>query len=56
VLFEERIALLRDLAKTMDALYATFLDIRASSAWESSTGAIRKWIIANTPRPVMAVA
>ena len=56
VLFEERIALLRDLSKTVDALYDTFLGIRASSAWESAAGAIRKWILQNTPKPVAAVA
>jgi hypothetical protein len=56
VLFEERIALLRDLAKTLDALYATFLSVRASSAWEGQSGQIRTWILANAPKPVMAVA
>lgn len=45
VLFEERIALLRDLGKTVDALFETFLKIRASSSWEGYVSAVRKWII-----------
>jgi len=52
-LFEERITLLRDLAKTIDALYQTFLQTRASSAWESTSNTMRKWIAATTPKPVM---
>jgi hypothetical protein len=56
VLFEERIALLRDLSRTIDALYETFLGVRASSAWEGQAGGIRKWILTNAPKPAMAVA
>jgi hypothetical protein len=56
VLFEERIALLRDLSGTIDALYEAFLAVRASSAWEGAAGAIRKWILQNAPKPVAAVA
>ncbi len=44
VLFEERIALLRELGKTIDGLFETFLKIRASSAWEGQANAIRRWI------------
>ena len=44
VLFEERIALLRDLCGGIDALYDTFLKTRASSAWESYTSGIRRWV------------
>jgi len=54
VLFEERIALLRDLAGTLDALYETFLGVRAGSAWEGMVGGIRKWI-ATTAKPVVRV-
>jgi hypothetical protein len=58
-LFEERITHLRDLSKTLDALYEAFLKTRASSAWEGHTMAIRKWIAANAPRggaaPVVSV-
>jgi hypothetical protein len=56
VLFEERIALLRDLSKTIDALYETFLGVRAGGAWDSAAGQIRKWILQNAPKPAMAVA
>ena len=52
-LFEERITLLRDLTKTIDALYQTFLQTRASSAWESQSNNMRKWISATSPKPVM---
>ena len=55
VLFEERIALLRDLSKTLDAMYEAFLGVRASSGWESQTGAMRKWISATTPKPIVTV-
>jgi recombination associated protein RdgC len=44
VLFEERIALLRDLCQGIDALYATFLKLRASSNWEGHVSQIRRWI------------
>src|SRR5258706_802903 len=54
VLFEERIALLRDLAKTIDAMYQAFLTVRASSTWEGQSNTIRKWIQATTIKPVMA--
>lgn len=56
VLFEERIGLLRDLSKTLDGLYESFLTIRASSSWEGTVAGIRKWILANAPRAMMAVA
>jgi hypothetical protein len=54
-LFEERVSLLRDLSKSVDALYETFLKARCSSAWESQTSAIRKWIM-QSAKPVAAVA
>ncbi len=55
VLFEERITLLRDFCKAFDALYATFLKTRASSAWEGHRGDIRKWIMQGN-KPAAAVA
>jgi hypothetical protein len=55
VLFEERIALLRDLCGALDALFATFLKHRASSAWEGQTGNVRRWIL-QPAKPVAAVA
>ncbi len=52
VLFEERIALLRDLCAALDGLFATFLKHRAGSAWEGQTGKLRSWIM----QPAKAVA
>jgi hypothetical protein len=45
VLFEERITLLRDFTKALDALYDTFLKARAGSTWEGQTSGVRRWII-----------
>jgi len=45
VLFEERIALLRDLSKTLDGLFEAFINIRASSSWEGQISALRRWIM-----------
>jgi hypothetical protein len=44
VVFEERIAMLRDLSRSLDALYQAFLNSRAGSPWESRTATIRRWI------------
>ena len=44
VLFEERIGMLRDLCKTIDSLYDTFMKTRASSSWEGHVNGIRRWI------------
>jgi hypothetical protein len=52
VLFEERIALLRDFAKTLDGLFETFLKLRGSSSWEAQVSGIRRWIM----QPMKAVA
>jgi len=52
VLFEERIALLRDLCRSIDAMFEAFLKIRGSSAWEGQVNAMRRWIL----QPVKAVA
>lgn len=54
VLFEERITLLRDLSKTLDALYETFLAVRAGAGWEGQVGQIRKWIAQSAPKAVAA--
>jgi hypothetical protein len=45
VLFEERIALLRDLSKTLDQMFDAFLHVRAGSAWEGQVSALRRWIM-----------
>ncbi len=54
VLFEERVALLRELSKTIDALFDTFLETRASSAWEGHVNTIRRWIQSTTKTVVAA--
>ncbi len=56
VLFEERIALLRDFCKGFDALFSAFLKSRASSGWEGQTDSIRKWIQQSRRQAVVAVA
>jgi hypothetical protein len=56
VVFEERIALLRELCKTLDAMFESFLQVRASSAWESKTSGVRRWIMQTASKPVAAVA
>ena len=45
VVFEERVAMLRELNKSLDALFDTFLKTRAASGWESYTNGVRRWII-----------
>lgn len=45
VLFEERVALLRDLCGTIDAMFETFLKLRTTSGWEGQTSTIRRWIM-----------
>ena len=52
--FEERIALLRDLCKALDAVFQAFLKQRASSAWEGQVGGIRKWILEPQKKTVAA--
>lgn len=44
VLFEERIAMLRNLSKGIDALFGAFVKLRASAAWEGQVAGIRQWI------------
>jgi hypothetical protein len=55
VLFEERIALLRELAKTIDAMYETFLKLRAGSSWEGKTSNLRRWV-KQTGKPLVSVS
>ena len=54
-LFEERITLLRDFTRMLDALFGAFLKVRASSSWEGHTGVIRRWIM-QTGKPIAQVA
>ncbi|MCS7032841.1 MAG: queuosine salvage family protein, partial [Phycisphaerae bacterium] len=44
VLFEERIALLRQFGQVLDGLFEEFLRRRISAGWEQETAAIRNWI------------
>ena len=44
VLFEERIALLRDFTKIIDGVYKSFLEVRGSGSWDHIKSTIRKWI------------
>jgi hypothetical protein len=55
VLFEERVSQLRDLCKTLDAIFDAFLKVRASASWESQVSNIRRWIT-TSGKPVAAVA
>ena len=45
VVFEERVAMLREVSRALDALFDTFLKTRAGSAWEGYTNGLRRWII-----------
>ncbi len=45
VVFEERVGMLREVCKTVDALFDTFLKVRASAAWEGYTTGVRRWIV-----------
>ena len=55
VVFEERITMMRELWRAIDSMFEAFLKRRSSTAWESQTNAIRKWIL-QTPKAVAAVA
>jgi hypothetical protein len=55
VIFEERVTMIRDLWQAIDSMFEAFLKRRASSAWESQTTSIRKWIL-QTPKLAVAVA
>jgi hypothetical protein len=50
--FEERITLLRDLTKVLDGLFAAFLKLRTSSAWEGQSNSIRRWITQSGKQPL----
>ena len=48
VVFEERITLLRDFGRTLDALFDAFLARRCGGAWPGHVAAVRGWIARNT--------
>jgi hypothetical protein len=56
VLFEERVAMLRNFCKSMDAMFDAFLKVRVGGAWEGQTSTMRRWINRSGRRPVAAVA
>jgi hypothetical protein len=37
-------------------MFESFLQVRASSGWESKTSAVRRWIMQSTSKPVAAAA
>lgn len=54
--FEERIALLRDLSQSIDAVFQAFLKHRAGSAWEGQVSNIRRWILQSAkPAPAQVM-
>ena len=53
VLFEERIAMLRDLCGAIDGLFGTFLKVRASGKWDHQVTTLRHWIL-QTPAVIAA--
>ena len=55
VLFEERIALLRDLCRSIDGMFDTFLKVRGSSSWEGQVSTMRKWIAAPPAKPTVSI-
>jgi hypothetical protein len=44
VLFEERITMLRDFQRAIDAIIATFMQVRGSASWEAYVGNFRRWL------------
>jgi hypothetical protein len=56
VVFEERIGLLRELSKSIDSMYESFLKVRAGSSWEGQSNSIRRWIkqAGKSPQAVVA--
>ena len=55
-LFEERVSMLRDFTKMLDAMYELFLKVRVGGSWESQVSTIRKWVMQISKQPVAAVA
>ena len=45
VVLEERVSMLREVSRALDALFETFLKTRAGSSWEGYTTGLRRWII-----------
>ena len=45
VVFEERIALIREFCKLTQAMFDTFLRLRGGSGWENQVSKMRRWIL-----------
>src|SRR5258708_22350011 len=56
VLFEERIALLRELCKTIDGIFAAFVNVSASSAWAGQVSCMLKCFMQQATNLVAAFA
>jgi hypothetical protein len=56
VLFEERIALLRELCKAIDGLFDAFLKVRTTAQWEHQVDTLKHWIMQTTPKAAAAAA
>jgi hypothetical protein len=55
VVFEERIAMLRELSRIVDGLFESFLNVRASASWEGQVAGLRKWITQGGKTAAVAV-
>jgi len=51
VVFEERIALIREFCKVTQAMFDAFLHLRGGSGWEGQVAKMRRWIL-QTNKPV----
>jgi hypothetical protein len=56
VLFEERIAHLREFFAVLDGMYETFLDTRCSGKWQGTSQTLRDWITEHAPRQAKRAA
>jgi len=54
VLFEERVAMLRNFCKSLDGMFDHFLKVRGGGGWEGQTSNMRRWISRAGRRAVAA--
>ena len=54
VLFEERIALLKNLNQGLASSFGSFLKVRASSQWDAHVTKLRRWI-SHAPKAAAAM-
>ncbi len=55
VVFEERIALIREFCKVTQSMFDTFLHLRGGSGWEGQVTKMRKWILQGSKPVVVTV-